>query len=29
MLGVVFLSIIPVLLLLRKPKTQAGSVPVH
>jgi DHA2 family multidrug resistance protein len=29
MLGVIFLSVIPVLLLLRKPKTQAGSVPVH
>ena len=29
MLGVVFLSVIPVLLLLKKPKTQVGSVPVH
>ena len=29
MLGVVFLSVIPVLLLLKKPKRQAGNVPVH
>jgi len=29
MLGVVFFAVIPVLLLLRKPSKQAGSVPVH
>jgi MFS transporter, DHA2 family, multidrug resistance protein len=29
MLGVVFLSVIPVLMLLKKPKRQAGNVPVH
>jgi len=29
MLGVVFLSVIPVLLLLKKPRTPAGNVPVH
>jgi DHA2 family multidrug resistance protein len=29
MLGVIFLAVIPVLLLLKKPKTQAGNVPVH
>jgi DHA2 family multidrug resistance protein len=29
MLGVVFLAVIPVLLLLKKPKAAAGSVPVH
>jgi DHA2 family multidrug resistance protein len=29
MLGVVFLAILPVLLLLKKPSRQAGSVPVH
>ena len=29
MLGVVFFAVIPVLLLLRKPKAQSGSVPVH
>src|SRR5246127_474129 len=29
MLGVVFLAVIPVLLLLKRPKAQAGNVPVH
>ena len=29
MLGVVFLAVIPVLLLLKKPKSPAGNVPVH
>jgi hypothetical protein len=29
MLGVVFLAVIPVLLLLKKPKARAGNVPVH
>jgi DHA2 family multidrug resistance protein len=29
MLGVIFLAVIPVLLLLKKPKTAGGSVPVH
>jgi MFS transporter, DHA2 family, multidrug resistance protein len=29
MLGVVFFAVIPILLLLKKPKSQAGSVPVH
>jgi len=29
MLGVVFLAVIPVLLLMRKPKVPAGGVPVH
>jgi DHA2 family multidrug resistance protein len=29
MLGVVFLAVIPVLMLLKKPKTPAGNVPVH
>jgi MFS transporter, DHA2 family, multidrug resistance protein len=29
MLGVVFLAVIPVLLLLKKPKAASGSVPVH
>jgi hypothetical protein len=29
MLGVVFLAVIPILLLLKKPKSGGGSVPVH
>jgi DHA2 family multidrug resistance protein len=29
MLGVVFFAVIPVLLLMKKPKARAGSVPVH
>ena len=29
MLGVVFLAVIPALLLMKKPKKPAGSVPVH
>jgi hypothetical protein len=29
MLGVVFLAVIPAMLLLKKPKSAAGSVPVH
>jgi len=29
MLGVVFLAVIPVLLMLKKPKSAAGSIPVH
>jgi DHA2 family multidrug resistance protein len=29
MLGVVFFSIIPILLLMRKPRVSAGSIPVH
>ncbi len=29
MLGVVFFAVIPILLLMRKPKVRAGSVPVH
>jgi len=29
MLGVIFLVVLPVLLLLRKPSRQTGSVPVH
>jgi hypothetical protein len=29
MLGVVFLAVLPVLALMKKPKVRAGSVPVH
>jgi hypothetical protein len=29
MLGVVFFAIIPVLLLMRKPRAAAGTIPVH
>jgi len=29
MLGVVFFAVIPILVLMRKPKGTAGSVPVH
>jgi DHA2 family multidrug resistance protein len=29
MLGVIFLAVLPVLLLLKKPSRQAGSAPVH
>jgi hypothetical protein len=29
MLGVVFLAVIPAMLLLKKPKSPAGNVPVH
>jgi DHA2 family multidrug resistance protein len=29
MLGVVFLAVIPVLLMMRKPRVPAGDVPVH
>jgi hypothetical protein len=29
MLGVVFFIVLPVLLLLKKPRRQSGSVPVH
>jgi len=29
MLGVVFFAVIPILLLMKKPRGRAGSVPVH
>jgi len=29
MLGVVFFAVIPILVLMRKPKAAAGSAPVH
>jgi len=29
MLGVVFFAVLPILVLMKKPKVRAGSVPVH